>query len=316
MKHRFLIVLALLTGCQSSEALTQSATSTATATATTAARATSASGALASGPLAPFKDNLFAYRKPLDVRDGGNYLVVPYDEKRDIDKRDEIAVRKVKSQYIRRLPKSQTRDFTYMSGARQLAVYGAGKTEGGARFSVIYLHGKDGTREWGFSDEQFGGNYNRLKNLAAANGGAYYSPDFTDFEAAGVEDIAALISEVSAGGGGRIILACGSMGTQICWRLAARSDTRSRISGLVALSGFPDNDFLRAAYSGSSRQVPLYIAHGSRDPVYDLAQMDDFYNALAAANQPVRMAVFESGNHGTPIRMIDWRAALNWILTQ
>lgn len=301
----FVLGLALLlpAGCQTSDTLSSAASQ-------------AAERKQISGPLAPHKDPLFAYRTPMESRDGGDYLRVPYDEQRDINGRDEMPVRKAKSQYISRLAKSEIRDFTYSVDGRNLAVYGAGKLDGVARLSLVYLHGKDGTREWGFDDERFGGNFSRLKTLVVKNGGAYYSPDFTDFDGAGLADISALVSQITQKGGGKVIVACGSMGVQICWSLAKDASARKQISGMVILGGFPDSNFLRAAYSGAAKPIPLYIAHGFRDPVYDVAALEDFYSALKAKDYPVRMTVFDTGNHGTPVRMIDWRQALNWIMSK
>jgi len=267
-------------------------------------------------PLKPFKDERFSYRKPLEVADDGDFLRVPYDEQIDINQRDEMPVRKVREGYINRLPKSAVHDFTYEAEGRTLAVYGIGKVAGGAAMTVIYLHGRDGTRDWGFDDERFGGNFNRAKNLMVENSGAWLSPDFTDFDARGSADIAALIRRQAALGAGKIVLACGSLGTKICWSLANQADTRKLLAGIVVLGGFQDRDFVRIAYSSALPPLPLYIAHGSRDPVYSLEGMTDFYQALAVKDYPVRMTVFDTGNHGTPVRMIDWRQALNWILTR
>ena len=88
------------------------------------------------------------------------------------------------------------------------------------------------------------------------------------------------------------------------------------IDGLVLLGGFPDRDFLRASFNDAIAPIPVYIAHGSRDSVYPLADMEDFYGALASRSLPVRMSVFDTGNHGTPVRLIDWRRALTWIASQ
>ena len=291
----------LLSACQTSDALSSAADEV-------------AGRKVPSAPLPAFKDALFSYRKPLEVRDGGAFLSVPYDEMKDINQRDEMPVRKVNSQYIRRLPASAERDFTYVSSGRELGVLGAGQLDGSARLTVIYLHGRDGNRTWGFDDERFGGNFNRLKNLVVAAGGAYLSPDFADFDAAGAADIASLIAARSAAGGGPVVLACGSLGTKICWALADDGETRNRLAGLVVLGGFPDRNFLRVAYSGAVKPLPVYIAHGSRDPVYALEDMEDFYGALNVKSYPVRMTVFDTGNHGTPVRMIDWRSAINWLL--
>lgn len=267
-------------------------------------------------PLKPFKDPLFAYRTPLEVRDSGNFLLVPYDEARDINARDEVPVRKARSQYIKRPPATAVSKISWNADGRTLDTHAAGRPDGSSSFTVIYLHGKDGNADWGFDDERFGGNFNRAKNLMIENGGTWLSPNFTNFEEEGAADIAALIDRQTGRGGGKIVIACGSLGTRLCWSLANNAESRKQISGLVVLGGFPDRDFLRVAYSGALGPMPVYIAHGSRDPVYDVAAMEDFYGALHAKDQPVRMTVFETGNHGTPVRMIDWRQALNWILSR
>jgi len=278
------------------------------------------SRAVINGPLKPFKEQLFAYRTPLEVRDGGDYARLPYDEQRDINGRDEVPVRKAKSQYIRRLPAAQTGRLAWSAEGRALDGHVAGRMDGGARFTVIYIHGRGGNADWGFDDERFGGNFNRAKNLMAENGGAWLSPNFTNFDREGAADISALIDQrIAEGGGlgaGKVVIACGSLGTRICWSLANNAETLEKIDGMIVLGGFPDRDFLRVAYSGAFAPLPLYIAHGSADSVYDVAAMEDMYGALKAKDLPVRMSVFETGGHGTPVRMIDWRQALNWIFTR
>jgi hypothetical protein len=149
---------------------------------------------VASGPLQPFKETKFSYRPPVEVRDAGDYAVIPYDETKDINERDEIPIRRVRSGYTQKLPRAAAHDIVYRSGPRQLEALAAGKLEGNRPFTVIYLHGREGNREWGFDDERFGGNFNRLKYLIVAAGGLYVSPDFRDFEEKGREDIASLVN--------------------------------------------------------------------------------------------------------------------------
>ena len=62
--------------------------------------------------------------------------------------------------------------------------------------------------------------------------------------------------------------------------------------------------------------MPVYIGHGSRDTVFPVDTVEAFYAALRKSGYPVRMARFETGTHGTPIRMTDWRSVLNWMLAQ
>ena len=61
----------------------------------------------------------------------------------------------------------------------------------------------------------------------------------------------------------------------------------------------------------------MLLAQGSRDKVFPPEKMEAFYRAIRARSPgyPVRMVVFETGSHGTPIRMTDWRETINWMLS-
>ena len=92
---------------------------------------------------------------------------------------------------------------------------------------TIYLHGKGGSRKQGVDDFTFGGNFNRIKNLMADNGGLYLSPDFSDFDDQGAAEVAALIEHYAAASpNAKLFVACGSMGGYICWKLAANDRLR------------------------------------------------------------------------------------------
>ena len=268
------------------------------------------------GILQPFKESLFRYRKPLEVADGGRFLKIPYDEIRDINKRDEVPVRKVLSAYGRKLPRGTEVEREYDGGGTRQLYRAMGALDGGSKITMIYIHGRGGSRDWGFDDERFGGNFNRLKNMMLKAGGAYIAPDFTDFDAQGLKEIKALISKYRPLTEGKLVVACGSLGNMHCWALARDAQASKQIDGIVVLAGFPDDAFLAssAAKSGG-RPIPLLIAHGSWDPDYDYKPTLAFYQALRqkAPNYPVRYVLFETGKHGAPVRMIDWRDTLNWI---
>lgn len=267
-----------------------------------------------SGPIAPFKEQAFRYRKPLEVSDGGRFMRVPYDELKDINGRDEVPVRKVKSWWVSRLPKDAQVEREYSAGGRDHLYWAVGKIDGGSKITVIYVHGRGGNRHWGFDDERFGGNFNRLKNLMVRTGGAYVSPDFTDFEANGLADIKALVAKFRPLTSGPLVVSCGSLGNAICWNLAQDAAIARQIDGLVVLSGFPDDRFFSSPVA-RGRHIPLIISHGSWDPDYDYKPILEFYQKLrkAVPGYPVRYILFDTGKHGAPVRMIDWRDALNWI---
>ncbi len=144
--------------------------------------------------LKPHKDRLFKNRKPIEVKDNGDFLRLPYDPKRDINKRDAQPVRKVKGHYVSSKPKRHEQDLSISANGRNVTYFGVGALGGNSKMTVIFLHGRDGSRHLGFSDEKFGGNFNRVKNLMFRNGGIYISSDFTNFEEEGRQDIEALVA--------------------------------------------------------------------------------------------------------------------------
>ncbi|SCB56611.1 Alpha/beta hydrolase family protein [Rhizobium aethiopicum] len=270
--------------------------------------------ARAADALAPFKDDLFSKQTVLQTGDDGAYEVIDYDEMRDINGRDQIPQKRVQQKYVALGVRKAQADETLSLDGIRLDVTRVGQAQNAA-FTVIFIHGRDGDRRLGANDYSFGGNFNRLKNLVAGNGGVYYSPTVRSFDSNGVAAIEDLIRYASAQSPGRpIILSCASMGGQICWGVARDSDSVKRLNGMLVMSGVTDPDFTRSAFYKA--KLPLWFAHGSRDPVYAASDQQALFESLRKASYPTRFTLFQTGNHGTPIRMIDWRRVLNWILAR
>ena len=265
--------------------------------------------------LAPYKDDLFKYPGIIESQDNGNYVVVDYSKQRDLYDRDTIVEKKAKPEYVTPVG-SQTR--TYKSGGSTLKFMGAGKIDGGAKIIVIYIHGMGGSRFQGVNEWMFGGNFNRIMNLMVRNGGAYISPDYGGFFGDGGVQIRDLILEQAAKSpGAPIFVACGSLGGTICWQLAADRKAVDHISGLLLLGSNHDDRFITSpAVTGKGPRFPVYLGHGTLDPIYGWKDEVRFYNRVRAANPayPIKVAIFKTGVHGTPIRMTDWRMILNWML--
>lgn len=274
--------------------------------------------ALASGAgqtLAPYKDELFAYPDVISTSDGGAYTVVDYREMRDINGRDEIPERRVRAKYVSTNVRRMQKDLVLKTDSGEIRHVAVGTREN-ARLVVIYLHGQGGSRKQGVDDYTFGGNFNRLKNLMAANDGLYLSPDFSDFGEKGAAEIAALIAHYAESSpGAPVFVACGSMGGMLCWQLAADSRASQQISGLLLLGSLWDEKFL--ASPAFKRHVPVFFGHGSRDTVFPVDKQEAFFRSVATKSPgyPARFVRFETGTHGTPIRMTDWRQTLNWMLS-
>ena len=266
--------------------------------------------------LAPFKDQLFAYPKTLRESDGGAYRVVDYQEMRDINGRDEIPERRVRAEYVSLGVRRQQSDRILDTGAGKVPHIAVG-TDKGARFITVYVHGQGGNRKQGVNDFTFGGNFNRIKNLMADNGGLYLSVDFADFGPAGNAQVAAVIAHYAAASPrAPVFVACGSMGGAHCWMLAERDDMAARLGGLMLLGSHWNDAFLKSP--AFKAKVPVFFGQGSRDPVFPVEKQEAFFRSILKRDPryPAMFVRFESGSHGTPIRMSDWRETINWMLSR
>lgn len=264
----------------------------------------------------PFKDRYFAYPALIASDFDGAYRVFDYQEIRDINGRDDIPEKRARRDYVSLSVRRHQRDLVLKTATGTIRHFAVGRT---ARASaiVIYLHGQGGSRKQGVDDWTFGGNFNRIKNLAVAAGGLYLSPDFSDFGVRGAGEVAALIAYYAgASPGARAFVACGSMGGRLCWLLARDPAVARRLGGLLLLGSMWEGEFLKSAAFQAS--VPLFIAQGSRDTVFPVEHQEAFFRSILAAKPgyPVRFVRFETGTHGTPIRMTDWRETLNWMLAR
>ena len=264
--------------------------------------------------LKSFKDELFAYPAILSS-EGDAYRVVDYSEARDIDERDQIPERRVSGKYVSTGVRKVQQDLALQTSAGDIRHVAVGQTKD-ASIITVYLHGQGGSRKQGVDDFTFGGNFNRIKNLMAGNGGLYLSPDFTDFGDKGAAEIAALIAHYSAQSpDARIFVACGSMGGELCWRLTDDALTAAKLSGLLLLGSLWSDGFFDSP--AFARKVPVFLGQGSRDKVFPADRQEAFFRTIMqkSPGYPARFVRFESGNHGTPIRMTDWRETLNWMLS-
>ncbi|QCI97913.1 phospholipase [Agrobacterium larrymoorei] len=273
-----------------------------------------ASAQSAGGPLKPFKDDLFSSQTVLSTGDGGASQVIDYQEMRDINGRDETPERRVKRGYVDLASKKFQAMETISAEGRAIEVARVGAASGQA-FTVIFIHGRGGDRRLGVNDYTFGGNFNRLKNLAVNNGGTYYAPSVRSFDRNGVADVAALIADAKAKSGGRpVILTCASMGSFICYGISRDAQAVANLKGMAILGGAVDPDFPKSAFIKAKK--PVWFTHGSVDKVYSADQQAAMFRGLLKAGVPTRFTLYETGTHGTPVRMTDWRAALNWILSR
>lgn len=273
------------------------------------------SGTAYAEALKPYKDRLFRYKKVTETLYNGDFIVVEYSKQRDLHRRDKVPERQVHGNYVSYKPKRSRGGSEFTANGRTVSFMGTGKWKGGAKTIVIYIHGQGGNRFQGMNDVSFGGNFNRIQNLMVRNGGAYLTVDIKNFDKRGTADVAALISaQKRQSPNAKVVVACGSMGGIICWNLV-KSASYSRLINGIMLLGSPKDPNIFAS-GALSRNVPIYMGQGTLDRVYNWESQAQFYKQIKqrAPNYPIKFTLFDTGTHGTPIRMTDWRLVLNWML--
>ena len=64
--------------------------------------------------------------------------------------------------------------------------------------------------------------------------------------------------------------------------------------------------------------MPMVFTHGSLDTVYAWQDQKAVFDSVRRANPdyPARFILFDTGSHGTPIRMTDWKQTLEFLLSR
>jgi hypothetical protein len=283
--------------------------------------------ALADLQLAPYKDELFRYPTILGTLHDGDFIIVEFDQARDVNGRDEVPLKKAHDKFVDLGVNERKRDVLIRRDGEVVQFFAVGEADGDASIVVIYLHGQNGDRSLAMEDLRFGGNFNRLKHLMARNGGVYVSPDFSSFGAKGGREIKAVMNHFAeTSPGAPIFLACASTGCKLVFRLLADPEAAELLGGIVLHGALPLGSgregtiFDVEVFSQPGAEIPIYIGHGSSDPTVPWVTQELFFKKVktAAPGYPIRFELFKGPDavHGTPIRMMDWRAVLNWMLAE
>jgi len=289
-------------------------------------RACLAAGYLAAAPaiadpyrLAPFKDELFAYRTVLEASHGDDLRVVEYDRQRDLIERDVVERLEVDPKYVSLDTRSAEADLILAANGRRIRYVAVGDTGGAAKAIVIFLHGRGTDRTAGANDWIHGGNFNRIKNLMVRNGGLYISADFADFGRRGTADVKALILHYAGlSPGAPLILGCASWGGRICWRLLEDPAVAPIITGLVFFDSTLDwTQLTELASLPAGRRPAVHVSNNAGDRILGYKDQLAAFRRFKAAvpDYPMRFTLFSDGYHGSSLRMTDWRETINWMLS-
>jgi len=212
------------------------------------------------------------------------------------------------------IPAPPQQELTFANSGRTLKYLAVGDLSKPAKMVLVYVHGLGDDRSQGVHEKQFGGTFARLKRLAVENNAIYLSPDFSGFGRRAEGQIAGLINDYAGRSpGAPVFVACLSLGCKLCWRLAEDAGEASPLRGILFFSAPVDRGFLKHV---ASTQVHVYLGIGSKDAFTSWKSEDAFFRDVKAAapDYPIKLTIFDGGEHATTIRLTDWVEVLNWML--
>jgi phospholipase/carboxylesterase len=131
-------------------------------------------------------------------------------------------------------------------------------------------------------------------------------PDLSATRPPGLKVAAAMVEElvknVERAGGKPILLGGFSQGAMVAAEVALQSD--GHVDALVLLSGTLVDEASWQQRFATLRNVPVFMSHGTADPVLPFAVADRFRTGLQAAGVKVTWVPFDGG-HEMPMVVID-----------
>jgi pimeloyl-ACP methyl ester carboxylesterase len=212
------------------------------------------------------------------------------------------------------IPVAPQQELTFEHAGKTLKYLAVGDLSKPAKMILVYLHGFGDDRSQGVDEKRFGGNFARLKRLIAENDAIYLSPDFSGFGRQAEDQVAALIADYAGRApGAPVFVACISYGGSLCWRLAEAAGESSPLRGILVFGAAVDRGFLKRV---ALNPLHVYVGIGTKDAFASWKSADAFFRDVktAAPDYPIKLAIFDAGEHAAAIRLTDWVEVLNWML--
>lgn len=125
--------------------------------------------------------------------------------------------------------------------------------------------------------------------------------DYSRIHPAGIERAAKRVRDYLEKVKPPIVLGGFSQGAMTSAEIAFRSD--QELAGLILLSGTTVDEERWAEHFAGRRHLPIFIAHGRRDPVLPFERMERFQARLKAFGLNVTWLPFD-GDHGIPDEVV------------
>lgn len=263
-----------------------------------------------------FKDEIFWDRQILEIKLNWSWKMIDYSQKKYINDRDKIAWEIVKDEFIdMKVEKFIEKNSFEIEKWKKFEYYelkDKSKDNESKEVIVIYLHWHWWNKAQWMNDKSFWWNFNRLKNLILENNWIYITTDVDLWLNESLVWHILLIEKLkSEYKNAKIIIAWASNWWVFLWHLLNSSRINKFIDWAIFLWTILDNS---KSYNFMIQNwIPLYIWHWTHD-FNPYKEKEEFIKIFNEQWWMWQVEIFKNWVHWTPIRMIDWKETINWIL--
>lgn len=264
----------------------------------------------------PFKDDLFSYKQTLVEKLDWNWKLIDFSVKRDVEDRDEIDVDKVFEHYIDRKTEKY-REIKNLDSVEWFSYYEVTdrkQNDSEKKLITIYFHWKWWNKTWWINDETFWWNFNRIQNLMIENSWVYISTDTILWDK-WISDHTKLLEHLkNKYTNAKIVLIWWSNWWLMLWDLVNNENSNKFIDWIIlAWTVLDDKNEKNSTDFLVKNKIPVYIAHWNKDHI-PFWPKETFLKKFLSLWWEWKVVIFNWWVHWTPIRMVDYKEVLNWML--
>lgn len=177
----------------------------------------------------------------------------------------------------------------------------------------IYMHGAGGGYEQGMSDALFAGNFKNLKDVLKEKNYVYVTPETSNFEKEGAQELVDLIVELKKNYGDLpVYLSGASAGGRTVFNALQAAKQGVDLKGVILVCPALSEKNIQA-FEVKSKSLPTWIEVGEKDTVMPPERAKLLKEKLDGLGYATHLETIQNGDHNAPVEQMDWKKGIDFL---
>lgn len=178
----------------------------------------------------------------------------------------------------------------------------------------IYMHGAGGGYEQGMSDDLFAGNFKNLKDVLKEKNYLYVTPETSDFEKEGAQELVDLIVELKNNYGDLPVYLSGASagGRTVFYAMNEAKKRNLPLGGIVLVCPALSEQSIQA-FEVKNESLPLWMEVGEKDTVMPPERAKLLKEKLDGLGYATHLETIQNGDHNAPVEQMDWKKGIDFL---